>query len=184
MLPTDGYEGQIWYPCDVHIHGSAGAERVGPNVIWGKFESGRAHSTGRSPDDGKDIWAADRAEPLRRRIVADWGVGVVSVFSQTEEDVDARSNCEGFWRLRSEVSCNLTSGGIFLVVQGEDNLCDMLEMFNPGVYWEEITPRRRTQIRAGDGTGLSCDGLCTWCICSTEGRSRTSVGPSQQHARF
>ena len=77
-------------PCNVHGHGSARAERVCPNVFWGKSKSGRAHSLGLGPNDGDDIRGADRAETPGSRIVADWGGGVVSMFSQVEEDVDTR----------------------------------------------------------------------------------------------
>ena len=53
--PDDGHEGPIWDHRDVHVRGSKRAERVRPNVFWDKYESGRAHSTGLSPDDGDDV---------------------------------------------------------------------------------------------------------------------------------
>ena len=83
----------------MHRHGSARTERVRPNVLWGKSESGRAHSAGLRHDDGDDIQGTDRAETLSGGIVAEWGGEVSSVFLQADEDFYERSNWAGFWRL-------------------------------------------------------------------------------------
>ena len=117
-----------------------------PNVFWGKSESGRANSTGISPYDGDDVWGADQAESLSGRIVADWGGDRVSVFSQGEKDVDARLNWAGFWGLWSEVRYGLTSDGILLVVQGEDDLCGMLKVPGQGVDKEEVVPNEEHEL--------------------------------------
>ena len=69
-------------------------------------------------------------------MVADWGGGVVSIFLQAEEDVDACLNWVGCWRLRSEVRYSLTSDDILLVVQGEYNLCGVLKVIDWGVCGE------------------------------------------------
>ena len=71
--------------------------------------------------------------PLSGRVVADWGGGVASIFSQTEEDVDAHSKWACCGRLQSEVRYGLTFDGILLVVQGEDDLCDRLKLLDRGV---------------------------------------------------
>ena len=49
------------------------------------------------------------------------------MFSQAEKDVGDRSNWAGCQTLRSEVRDGLTLDGVLPVVQGEDNLGDMLE---------------------------------------------------------
>ena len=64
---------------------------------------------------------------MRGRVVTDCGGGVTAMLSLAEEDVDARSNWAGSRALRSEVRDGLTSDGILLVVQGEDNLGDVLK---------------------------------------------------------
>ena len=53
--PADGCGVPIWYPRDVHVHGSSRAERLRPNVVWDESESGRAHLTGLSPEDRDDV---------------------------------------------------------------------------------------------------------------------------------
>ena len=58
------------------------------------------------------------------------------MFSQAEEDVDTRSNWSGFRALRSEVRDGLTSDGVLLVVQGEDDPGDILEPLHQGVGGE------------------------------------------------
>ena len=59
------------------------------------------------------------------------------MFSQSEEDFDVLSNWAGFRALRSEVRDGLTSDGVLLVVQGEDDLCDVLEPLDWGVRGKE-----------------------------------------------
>ena len=56
------------------------------------------------------------------------------MFLQAEEDADARLNWAGCRRLRSEMRDGLTLDGILLVVQGEDNMGDVLELHNWGVW--------------------------------------------------
>ena len=73
----------------MHGRSSTRAERVRPNVLWGKSKSGRSHLLGLGPDDGDDIQGADQADTLSSRIVDDWGGGSVSMFLQAEEDVNA-----------------------------------------------------------------------------------------------
>ena len=92
VTPTDGHEGPIWEPLDVHDHGSTRAERVSSNVFWGESKSGRAHYLVLGPDDGDDILGTHRADPLNGRTVADWGGGVASVFLQAEDDANSRLN--------------------------------------------------------------------------------------------
>ena len=50
---------------------------------------------------------------------------------------------------RSEVRYGLTSDGILLVVQGEDDLCGMLEMLNQGVGGEAMVPDEEHQVQEG-----------------------------------
>ena len=60
----------------MHIYGFARAERVRPNVFWGKSESDHAHPTGLGPEDCDDLRGANGADPLADvRIVAERGGG-------------------------------------------------------------------------------------------------------------
>ena len=68
------------------------------------------------------------------------------MFYQTEEDVSARSNWIGCWRLQSEVRESLTSDGIILVIQDGGNLCDMFKLLNRGVCGEEIVPNEKHKL--------------------------------------
>ena len=43
----------------------------------------------------------------------------------------------------------ITSNGILLVVQGEDDLCGMLEMLNQGVGGEAMVPDEEHQVQEG-----------------------------------
>ena len=83
----------------MHGHGSARAERVRTNVLWGKSKSVRAHSLALRPDDRDDARGADGAATLSGRVVADCDSRATCMFSQAEEDVDARSNWAGCWGL-------------------------------------------------------------------------------------
>ena len=111
----------------MHGHGSDRAERVCPGVFWGESESGRAHSLALRPEDGDDDGGADQAETLRGRVFANCGGPITAILSLVEEDVDTRSNWAGGRTLQSEVRYGLTPDGILLVIQGEDDLGDMLE---------------------------------------------------------
>ena len=82
-------------------------------------------------------------------IVTDWGGGGTSKFSQAEEAVDTRSNWTGCRELRSEVRDHLTSDGILLVVQGEDDLCGMLKVLGWGVGGDEMAPDEEHKIQEG-----------------------------------
>ena len=62
------------------------------------------------------------------------------MFSQEEEDVGAQSNWSGCQELQSEVRDGLTSDGVLLVVQGEDDLGDVLEPAGLGVRGEKGIP--------------------------------------------
>ena len=62
------------------------------------------------------------------------------MFSQAEKYVDARSNWAGCWGLRSEAIDGLTLDGVLLVVHGEDNLGDGLELLDWGICREKIDP--------------------------------------------
>ena len=73
---------------------------------------------------------------LRGRVVADCGGCITAMLSLAEEDVDARSNWASGQALRSEVRDSLTSNGILLVVQGEDDLGDVLEPPDWGIRGE------------------------------------------------
>ena len=47
---------------------------------------------------------------------------------------------------------------IILVVQGKDNICDVLEMLNGGIIWEESIPNEEEKVQYGkvlDCTGIS-----------------------------
>ena len=68
------------------------------------------------------------------------GGGGEYVFLHAEEDIDARLDWAGCWGIRFEVRNGLTSDNILLVVQGEENMCSVLEFFNWGVGWEELVP--------------------------------------------
>ena len=130
-------------------YGFVRAERVCPNFFWGKSESGRAHSIALRPEDGDDGGGADRVETLRGRVVADCCGRITTMFAQAEEDVDARSNWVGCRALRSEVRDSLISNGDLLVVQGEDNLGDVIEPPDCGVGGEEGVPGKEDEVYEG-----------------------------------
>ena len=75
----------------MHIHGFARAERVRPNLFWGKSKSSHAHPTGLGPGDCDDLRGANGADPLADvRIFSDWGGGRAPVLLYVEENVKAR----------------------------------------------------------------------------------------------
>ena len=133
----------------MHGHGSARAEIVSPGVFWGESESGRAHSLALCPEDGDNDGSADRAETLRGRVVADCGGRITAMLSQVEEDVDAHSNWAGGRSLRSEVRDGLTSNGILLVVQGEDDLCDVIKPPGWGIGGDAGVPDEKDELLEG-----------------------------------
>ena len=71
------------------------------------------------------------------------------MFSQAEEDVDARSNWAGCWALRSEMRDGLTSDGVLLVVEGEDNLGDVIKPPDWGMGGEEGVPGKEDEVHEG-----------------------------------
>ena len=117
----------------MHGHGSARAERVDSDIFWGKSESDCAHSLALCPEKGDHNGGADQAEALGSRVVTDCGGGITAMLSLAEEDVDPRSNWAGRRALRSEVRDGLTPDGILLVVQGEDDLGDVLKPLDWGI---------------------------------------------------
>ena len=133
----------------MHGHGSVRAERVCTDVFWGKSESGRSHLLVIRPDDGDDVGGADQAETLRGRVFSDCGSRITSMFSQAEEDVDARSNWAGCWALRSEMRDGLTSDGVLLVVQSEDDLCDVFEPLDQGFGGNRVSPVKKMNSVSG-----------------------------------
>ena len=133
----------------MHGHGSARAERVCPDVFWGKSESGRTHSLALCPEDSDDYGGADRSETLRGRVVAECGGRITAMFVLAEEDVDVRSNWAGGRALQSEVRDGLTLDGVLLVFQGEDDMGDMLEPTNWGIGEEEGVPDEGDKVHEG-----------------------------------
>ena len=125
-----------------------------PGVFWGKSESGRYHSLGLRPEDGDGDGGADRAETLMGRAVTDCGGRITAMLPLAEEEVDASSNKAGRWALRSEVRDGLTSDGILLVVQGEDNLDDLLKPPDWDIGGEEGVPGKEDKVH--EGTELHC----------------------------
>ena len=62
--------------------------------------------------------------------VVDRGGGAAAVLLQEKEDVEAyldKAGCRGVW---FKVRDGLTSDGVFLVVQGENDLCCLVEVLN------------------------------------------------------
>ena len=71
------------------------------------------------------------------------------MFSHVDEDVDACSYWEEFRGLQSEVTDGLTSDGILMVVQGEDDLCGVLEVLYWDVDREEMVPDEEHEFQEG-----------------------------------
>ena len=71
------------------------------------------------------------------------------MFSQAEEDVDARSNWVGCWGILSEVRYGLTLDGVLLVVQGEDDLGDMLKLLDWASGGRRLSPTKNMNCRSG-----------------------------------
>ena len=50
-----GHEGPVWYPCNVHGHGSVRAVRVRSDILWCKSEYGCSEPNGLDPKDRNDV---------------------------------------------------------------------------------------------------------------------------------
>ena len=88
--PPYGHEGPVGDIGKMHGHGSARAERVRPDIFWGKFKFGRAHLSGIGPEGCYDVRGADRAVSMVGvRVVADRSGPWASMSAHAEEDVDA-----------------------------------------------------------------------------------------------
>ena len=71
------------------------------------------------------------------------------MLEHAEEDVDTRLNRKRCCRLGSEVRYGPPLDRILLVVQGKDDLGDVLEMFDWGVSWEESIPNKEDEVQEG-----------------------------------
>ena len=71
------------------------------------------------------------------------------MFMQAEEDVDTHSNCAACRILRSEVRDSITLDGVLLVVQGQDDLGDVLKRTNRGVRGEEDVSGEEDEVHEG-----------------------------------
>ena len=103
------------------------------DVFRGEANSGRSHSHTCVSDDGDGVGCADGAEVMIGGGIADGGGGIASLVAQAEEDVDARIDWAGYGRLRLEVGDCLTTDGILLIVEGDDNLGGLAEMLGGSV---------------------------------------------------
>ena len=88
-------------------------------------------------------------EILRGRVVADCDGGIIAMLSLAEEDFDDRSNWAGGQALLFEVRDGLTLDGILMVVQGEDDMGDMLKPPDWGILGEEDIPAKKTNFMRG-----------------------------------
>ena len=133
------------------------AERVCPDVFLDESDSGQAHSLALHTEDDDDDGGADPAETLRARVVADCGSLITAMLLLAEEYVEAHSNWSGGRALRSEVRDGLPSDDVLLVVQGEDDLGDVLEPPGWGIRGEEGVPGEKDRVH--EGTELHCPAL-------------------------
>ena len=79
------------------------------------------------------------------------------MFLQAEKDVDARLKFSGRKGLQSEVRDSLNSDGVLLVVQGEENMGDVLELLSWGFYREDIFPDEEHGFQ--EGLELDCPAM-------------------------
>ena len=125
------------------------------DILWDKTKSGRTHLTGLGPEERDNVLGADRSYPLASgRIFADRGGGWSPVLQHAEEDVDALSDWEIRWGIRTETRDGINSDVILLVFQGEDNMSGILEALNWGVGWEELVPDEEHESQ--EGPELEC----------------------------
>ena len=118
-------------------------------VFWGVAKSGRSHSQAIGSDDGDDVGCADRAEDMIGGIIADGGGGTTPLVAQAEEDSDARLDWSGCGGLGTEVGDGLTTDGILLIVEGDDNLSGLAKMLNRSVPGEEEVPDEEQKVHEG-----------------------------------
>ena len=102
---------------------------------------------GLGPDDSDDIGSPNRVESLSSRKVTDRGGGVAAELFQAKEDVNARLDWAGYRGVQFEVRDVLTSDGVFLVVQGEENLSRLVEVLDWGVHREETVPNKEQEVQ-------------------------------------
>ena len=94
---------------------------------------------------------------MRGGVVTDCGGWLTAMLSLAEEDIDCRPKWAGVQALRSEVRDGLTSDGILLVVQGEDDLSNVLKPPNWGILGEEGVPGEEEEVH--EGTELHCPAM-------------------------
>ena len=82
-------------------------------------------------------------------IIADGGGGITPLVAQAEEDVDARLDLAGYGGLGTEVGDGLAANGIFLIIEGEDNLSGLAEMLGRSVPGKEEFPDKEHEVREG-----------------------------------
>ena len=95
------------------------------------------------------------------------------MFLQAEKDVDARLNLSGRKGLQSEVRDSLNSDGVLLVVQGEENMGDVLELLSWGFYREDIFPDEEHGFQEGPELDCPVFRLCVPLL--LEGHTMTSL---------
>ena len=91
-------------------------------------------------------------------MVANRSGGIVSLFLQSEEYVDACLEKAGGRGLRSEVRDSLTSECVLLAFQGEDDLGGVLEFLDGGIRRYEIISSKEHEFQKGtdlDGSAMA-----------------------------
>ena len=116
------------------------------DIFWGEAKSDRSHLQALSSDDGDDVGCADGAEDMIGGIIADGGGGITPLFTQLEEDFDARFDWAGCSGLRTEVGDGLSVNGILLIVECDENLSGLAEMLGGSVPVEEEVPNKEHEF--------------------------------------
>ena len=93
------------------------------------------------------------------RVVADYGGGITAMLSLAEEYVDPGLNWSGDRSLQSKVRYGLTTDCILLVVQGKDDLGDVLDPPDWGILGEEGVPGEEDEVH--EGTELHCPAMAS-----------------------
>ena len=133
----------------MHGHGSARAERVRSDIFWDEAKSGRYHSQKIGSDDGDDVGCTGGAEAMIGGKISDGGGGIASLVAQAEEDIDARLDWAGCSGLRKEVGDSLTTDGIILIFEGDENLGGLEEMLCGSAPGEEEVPGEEHEVHEG-----------------------------------